>query len=245
MNQPHWVLLRGLGREARHWGDFPDRLKLATNNLVTAIDLPGVGEFVKYPPPATIKEIAAFVQFRLPENRPIILVAVSLGAMVAQQLILQNAEFYQKAFLINTSAKNAGSTLERMRWMGLVGLTQAILKLKPRQREAQILATVANSGALRNKMLPLWTTLAEERKVPPRAVIHQLLAASQFKAPDLRPFKEKIVLIQSLGDRLVDPACSNALQRMWGCELLSHPWAGHDLAIDDPDWLIERLLSSI
>lgn len=239
------VLLRGLGREARHWGGFSRELSEATHREVIAVDLPGVGQFVKTSAPSTIEEMAQFVESHLPPTRPLVIVAVSLGAMVAQQLLANRPDQFHKVILINTSTKDSGHFLERLRWPGLVGLTAAFSKSKLKEREAQILATVANSEALRNEMLSLWTQLAMEKKVPARSIFQQLRAAAQFKAPDLSVSKQKLLLIQSLGDRLVDPVCTEVLSQKWGCELVAHPWAGHDLAIDDPKWLIHHISRSI
>jgi predicted alpha/beta hydrolase family esterase len=44
-------------------------------------------------------------------------------------------------------------------------------------------------------------------------------------------------VLRSLGDQMVSPHCSAALARHWACALWEHPSAGHDLALDDPQWL--------
>src|SRR6185436_3354424 len=50
-----WVLLRGLGREAAHWGDFPERLKAALPGAtVLTPDLPGCGADLAERPAATV-----------------------------------------------------------------------------------------------------------------------------------------------------------------------------------------------
>ncbi len=43
------------------------------------------------------------------------------------------------------------------------------------------------------------------------------------------------------GDRLVAPSCSVAIQKQWHLDLRTHPWAGHDLAIDDGHWVAMQL----
>ena len=54
---PHWLLLRGLVRERRHWGDFPAELAAHTGAEVLALDLPGVGTERDRPSPTRIPEI--------------------------------------------------------------------------------------------------------------------------------------------------------------------------------------------
>jgi hypothetical protein len=43
--------------------------------------------------------------------------------------------------------------------------------------------------------------------------------------------------MNSLGDRMVDPACTQAIAREWNVTPKTHPWAGHDLPLDDPEWV--------
>jgi hypothetical protein len=37
---------------------------------------------------------------------------------------------------------------------------------------------------------------------------------------------------------MVDPGCTEAIARAWSLETQTHPWAGHDLPLDDPPWVI-------
>ena len=50
-----WILLRGLTREARHWGDFPARLRAAfTDATIHTPDLPGNGRLHAQASPASV-----------------------------------------------------------------------------------------------------------------------------------------------------------------------------------------------
>ena len=49
-----------------------------------------------------------------------------------------------------------------------------------------------------------------------------------------------LLLLAGAGDRLVDPACSRRLARTWQVPLLEHAQAGHDLPLDDPDWVAHQ-----
>ena len=74
------------------------------------------------------------------------------------------------------------------------------------------------------------------------AAARQLLAAARFHPP-----KEKlalpILLLNGASDQLVSPHCSRALADAWGLELRAHPTAGHDLTLDEPEWVLEQLRS--
>jgi hypothetical protein len=50
-----------------------------------------------------------------------------------------------------------------------------------------------------------------------------------------------VLVLSSQGDRLVNPRCSARLASAWQAPHQQHPWAGHDLPHDDPDWLCQRL----
>jgi len=50
-----------------------------------------------------------------------------------------------------------------------------------------------------------------------------------------------MLLLSSRGDRLVDARCTDALAAAWGLKPRVHPWAGHDLPLDDPDWTIRQV----
>ena len=82
-----WILLRGLLRETRHWGDFPARLQAALpGDRVVAIDLPGNGEHYRLRSPLRVAEMVQFCRAQLAlhgEPGPFSLLALSLGGMVA------------------------------------------------------------------------------------------------------------------------------------------------------------------
>jgi predicted alpha/beta hydrolase family esterase len=49
-----------------------------------------------------------------------------------------------------------------------------------------------------------------------------------------------VLVLASLGDGLVDPACSWRMAKAWGVELRLHASAGHDLPLDDPEWVARQ-----
>jgi pimeloyl-ACP methyl ester carboxylesterase len=80
------------------------------------------------------------------------------------------------------------------------------------------------------------------RKHPARRVnfIRQLIAAFRFR-PVIKEVKSPILLLNSLGDRLVDSGCSQKIQAKWKWELKTHPTANHDLPLDDPEWVLNEI----
>ena len=54
-----WLLLRGLTREAGHWGEFPRRLgERLPEARVVALDLPGNGRLFRQPSPLRVEAMA-------------------------------------------------------------------------------------------------------------------------------------------------------------------------------------------
>jgi len=59
-----WILLRGLTRETRHWGEFPARLQ-HEGARVLALDLPGNGRLYRERSPASVEALAAQARAQL------------------------------------------------------------------------------------------------------------------------------------------------------------------------------------
>src|SRR5437868_3656317 len=104
-----WLLLRGLTRESRHWGDFADRLRAFIDDAdVIAIDLPGNGSLYGERSPDTVNAMAEHCRDELRRRGlapPYNIVAMSLGAMVAVALAAQYPSELGRCVLINTSMR--------------------------------------------------------------------------------------------------------------------------------------------
>jgi pimeloyl-ACP methyl ester carboxylesterase len=50
-----------------------------------------------------------------------------------------------------------------------------------------------------------------------------------------------LLVLSSSGDQLVDPRCSQQLAQAWQAEHRIHPNAGHDLPLDDGEWVAQRV----
>ena len=71
--------------------------------------------------------------------------------------------------------------------------------------------------------------------------LRQLLAAARYRASPVAP-GARTLLLGSQHDQLVSSACSRAIAKAWGLPLHVHPSAGHDLPLDDPQWVIDEVL---
>jgi pimeloyl-ACP methyl ester carboxylesterase len=240
-----WVLLRGLAREHGHWGPFVELFKNAfPKDDVLPIDLPGSGEFLSDQSPKKMGEIFTFVRAKAIERArsqsQFKIVAMSLGGMVAMEWMNQRPEDLAGCVLINTSAKPLSPLYYRLRWQVWSKFAKVLATQSAKERERQVLDLIMNNEEARDKALPLWTKLAIERPTSYSNFANQLLAAALFgglkKAVDL-----PVLVLNGLGDRLVDPSCSTALHEKWGWPVERHPWAGHDLPWDDAEWTIQKI----
>jgi pimeloyl-ACP methyl ester carboxylesterase len=162
--------------------------------------------------------------------------AVSLGAMVALDWCNRFPSDFERLVVINTSARNLGTRDERFSPRFIAPLAGLLLGSQIRHQEDLILKMTSNlEGAQRDAALERNIQIATAQPIPRRVAVHQLLAAARFKAPARLPIPT--LVIRSLGDRLVNPECSARLARRLGAPMIEHPDAGHDLALDDPDWL--------
>lgn len=235
-----WLLLRGLTREAGHWGRFPALLRERTGDEVLCVDLPGCGERNGERSPADVASIARDVLHRLPpHDAPIVVLALSLGAMVAIQAAHVAPDSLAGCILLNTSAAGGARFWERLQPANYrTVLRIAMPGLGLLGREARVLAMTSARPRLHEEVLPQWARIAAQRPVSAANAARQLWAAARFRVAQ-RP-GVPVLLLASRGDTLVSPDCSRRLAADWSVPLREHPWAGHDLPLDDPQWVVDE-----
>lgn len=240
-----WILLRGLAREQGHWGHFVDQFKNTfPKDDVLPVDLPGTGEFLHERSPKSIGEIFTFVRAKAIERArsqsQFKIVALSLGGMVAMEWMNQRPEDLAGVVLINTSSKPLSPAYHRLRWQVWSKFAKVLATQSAKERERQIIEVIMNSEEARAKALPQWAKLAIERPISYLNFSSQLLAAALFEGL-VRPVDVPVLILNGLGDRMVDPSCSTVLHEKWGWPIERHPWAGHDLPWDDPEWTLGKI----
>jgi len=240
-----WIFLRGLTREKGHWGNFIERFKSAhPKDEVLAIDLPGSGDHLTQPSPTSINGIFNCVRAeaisKARAQSQFKLVALSLGGMVAMEWMKVKSDDLAGVVLINTSSRTLSPVYNRMRWQIWGDVVRLISVQTARERERGIIDIIMNSPEARETALPQWTKVAVDRPMSYKNFFNQLLAASRFEGLVIDP-KLPTLILNSLGDRLVDPSCSTQLHEKFNWAIHRHPWAGHDLTWDDPQWVLDRI----
>lgn len=241
-----WVLLRGLTREAGHWGAFPDllRAQLQAGTRVVALDLPGNGALNPLRSPARIETTAQACRAQLQAMDippPYSLLAMSLGAMVAVEWAAQRPVEINCGVLVNTSLRPFSPWYHRLQPRNYGALLQLALGSQPaRDREAVVLALTSRHPPQPSAVLDRWTALREAHPVTRANALRQLVAAALYRAPQRAPLVPLLAVV-SAADGLVDPRCSHRLAQHWQLPLAEHPTAGHDLPLDAGPWLAETV----
>lgn len=240
-----WVLMRGLTRESGHWGRFvgllEDRFPAAR---IVALDLPGNGRQNEVRSPMRIEATMEGCREQLRAldiAPPYHLLAMSLGAMVAADWAAQYPGELAGCVLINTSLRPFSPWWHRLRpanYAALLGLLLAQRSASEREETILRLTTRHPEGGAR--VLEDWTTIREARPVSPSNALRQVLAAARYRAPT-RPPPVPLLVLVSACDGLVNPQCSRRLERQWGAEIAEHPTAGHDLPLDDGEWVAREV----
>ena len=241
----HWLLLRGLSRESRHWGRFPAQLAAADGDArVVALDLPGNGRRCRERSPARIEDMVEAYRRELRERGlvpPHHLLALSLGGMVAVAWADRYPGEVAALVLINTSLRRWNPLPWRLRpaaWTTLLRI--ALAGGDPARQERLILALTSCSDVAAAPWLADWIAWRRECPVSPANAYRQLWAAARFGAPDEAP-RPPTLLLASDADRLVDPRCSRQLAERWRAPLRRHDSAGHDLPLDDGPWVAAQV----
>lgn len=245
MQKNRWLLLRGLARGVGHWGSFAQMIQgRFPDDEFLFIELPGNGDRCNEASPLDISDYVEDLRRRcgwVEEGLSFQVLSVSLGAMITVEWMKQHPEDISKAYLVCTSSASDAKFYERFRAINLVKSVN-LLRAKNDDElwERTILSMVANSHERKEEELPALREVTRNYPQKTTNTLRQLFAASKYSFPAQAPGDVK--LIGSYGDKLVAPECTLTIAQKWGLEAVMHPWAGHDIAIDDPHWLIEQLL---
>ena len=147
--QSNWLLLRGLAREQRHWGRFPQIFSAQLPGVqIHCLDLPGPGTEHRRKSPLSIAGITddlrgRWLGLREKNPGPWNLLAQSLGGMVAMDWAGRHAADFASLVLVNTSAANLTAPWRRMRLAVLPDIMRALVSRNELLRNRRILKVTA------------------------------------------------------------------------------------------------------
>lgn len=241
---PVWVLLRGLSRASGHWGVFPEHLQRELTVLqptvrLVALDLPGTGTLRRQASPTQVSAIVDACRAELQRqgiSGPLSLVGMSLGAAVLTDWANRYPAEVESGVLINPSLRPFSELFRRARPLNYLELLLLSLsRFSARMREERVLSLTTRLTPPQ-AVIDRWVELQRQYPLGVRNTVRQLLASRRYRASRTRP-AAPMLLLCSKGDKLVDWRCSQAMSRAWGAPLRLHTKAGHDLPLDDPQWV--------
>lgn len=246
-NKPNFIFLRGLARHQYHWGPLRNIAEdSAEISGASFIDLAGNGTEWERESFINISEFTEDLRARLDvaalKSKPW-LVGVSLGGMVALDWAERHADEISGVIVINSSLGRFSAPWERLKpeaYLHLFRIVYADLKLTPFERELEVLRMVSNREL---EYKTKWAT--EFTKYPKTSlanVTRQITAASRFKG-SVNPPSVPVLLLSSQADRMVNADCSKQLANFWQVNHETHPWGGHELAFDAPDWVWQKTVN--
>lgn len=241
---PVWVLLRGLSRESGHWGVFPEHLlrelrALQPSSRLVMLDLPGTGTLRRQASPTQVSAIVDACRAQLQRQGvigPVSLVGMSLGAAVLSEWASRYPKEIEAGVLINPSLRPFSELFRKPRPLNYLGLLLLSLsRFSARMREERVLSLTTRLTPTQ-AVIDRWVELQRQHPLGVRNTARQLLASMRYRASRTRP-AAPMLLLCSKADNLVDWRCSQAISRAWGAPLRLHTKAGHDLPLDDPQWV--------
>jgi pimeloyl-ACP methyl ester carboxylesterase len=171
---------------------------------------------------------------KVSNNQPLRLIALSMGGMIAIDWMMRYPDEVDAAVLINTSARPLSPFYHRLRWTIYPHVIKMIFR-SSLQKESDILTLTSNRHSHNSKLLATWQQWQQENPVSTVSARNQFLAALKFSVTS-KP-KQPVLIVASRADRLVDYRCSLKLAQTWQTNYMEHDTAGHDLSLDEPEWL--------
>ena len=242
-----WLFLRGLVREARHWGDFPQRFCASIYGDDAAppifLDLPGMGTEANasVPPDVSgfVDDLRRRFEATVRKGEPLGIFAVSLGGMVALNWLSRFPQDFSRAVIVNTSAGDLSAPFERFHPRTYPSILRAIFS-EGKAREMEILSFTSNNNEVNHDQIAD-RHAGYAREIPARVPVlfRQIRAGMTSRTPER--IDVPTLFLASRADRLVDWTCSQRIAERVAAPLEIHESAGHDLPLDEPQWVIDRV----
>jgi len=243
----NWLILRGLIREQRHWEHFPKVFEEKVPGAkVFCLDYPGIGTEHGRKSPYSIAEIQEDLRTRwleLKKKNPgdWSILAVSLGGMVSMEWTRKYPDDFKNFVVINSSISNLSPFYDRMQLPTAMKLLSLFLKGDAEYRERTILEQTTSGRTPIEQVLKHWISFAPPRGELKQVAAAQLLAGMKFKAHEAPQIP--VLVLTSEKDGLASTRCSQRIAQLFKAPIHSHPWAGHDLTLEDSPWVADQVVT--
>lgn len=235
------VFIRGLFRSQYHWGNFAELLqqRLPKKRMIM-LDIPGSGEKCHLSSPTSITEMMLELRLQLGNFDKIDIIALSMGGMIGLKWAENFPYEVNNLICINTSVSSFSPFFQRLKPKNYFSILKALFSTS-KERETIIYHMTSNK-ITNTQVIADWVALDENFPISKFNFVRQLYAASKFSVT--KP-KCKSLFISSLKDRLVDTKASQAMAKAWDLPLLINYQDGHDIPLDNPNWLIMHIVDQL
>lgn len=240
-----WILIRGLSRSRFHWKNFGIKLKSKLDcKVVESPEIYGNGYFHREPTPNNIALAVSQLRAQLKEpiGEPVGIIGISLGGVLATYWAQKFPQEVSHLVIINSSS-GLSPFYKRLIPRNYYRLIQHLISPQPEQLEKLILSTTSNNRNIWEAQVTENIEFLKVHPVSAKNFLRQLDLATQVDFTEV-PVAHKLVLT-SKADRLVSAECSEIIAKQWSCEIQLHEKAGHDLSMDDANWVIDKIKNSI
>ena len=245
-----WLLLRGLARDVRHWGDFPQVFERhVEDSEAHVLDLPGFGSERDRKSPLSVRGMTDDLRERWQDlkgeqGEPWGILGISLGGMIVMDWVSRFPADFTSAVIINSSSRDTSPAYRRLQPYALRQFIKVARAKTNQDKENYILHLNSNTTITKKpELVEQWAQMADEQPNPAKNNLIQLNAAVRFNAP--RSLSTRTLFISSLADRLSHPRCTWELAHRFKAPVVFHDTAGHDLPLDAPDWVASQVQSWI
>ena len=240
----NWLLIRGLAREKRHWGEFPKRLENEfQGSQVLCLEIPGVGQKSHEKSLLSIEENVEhlreeFLRLKKESNEPWSVMAISMGGMFAMKWAQMYPEDFAHAFVINSSSSGISPLWDRLTPHALKEFLKIAVSKSNYDREKMVFE-LTSSKDIDESIVKKWASYADLNPVTIPNFLRQIYSASKFKIPSKLAIP--LTVFSGAEDKLASPRCSKKLSEHFNCRLHIDEKSGHDLPLDNPTWIIENI----
>lgn len=233
------LLLRGLTREQRHWGNFPQLLQESLPHFtIYTQDIAGSGNRYKETSHLSINAIVNDLRHQFfNHSLPLTIIGHSMGGMIAMQWAQSYPQEVSHCICINTSNGYLSKFYQRLNWKKLPHLAKVLVSSGIKKQ--RLIYQITSNNALNNKVIEDWAYFQKTAPISFTNQIRQLIASAQFSLA-IKPMVSTL-FIASKQDQLVNYITSLQLAHFWQKPLKIHSTAGHDLPLDDPQWTIKHI----
>ena len=235
----NYLLLRGLARNSKHWHGLDKGL----SGEVILLDTIGNGTKSDLSSPLQISshtEILRDEFYKLRKHQEDwTIVGLSLGGMIALDWVSRFPNDFKKSFIINSSTNDVLYPWQRFDLFTFLKLPFLIFSNRANQ-EKTILSLTLNLKNVNSDLID--SNLAIGEVTTRLNLIKQLISAAFFHSPE--KIDIPLYFICSERDRLVNYKASLNLAKKYNSKVFIHPTAGHDIPLDDPNWLLKTILEN-